>query len=66
MPYTNSNPPAAISKLPAAAQHIWIAAFNAAYKQHKDNEARCFQIAWAAVQNAGYYKAGDGSWKLRK
>lgn len=65
MPYTNANPPAAISKLPAGAQHIWIAAFNAAWKKHEGNEGRCSQIAWAAVQNAGYYKAADGTWKLR-
>ena len=49
MPYSKENPPDKIKGLPEHAQHIWMAAFNSAYKQYNGNEQKAFSIAWAAV-----------------
>lgn len=57
MPYTTTNPPSRISKLPKAAQSIWIAAYNSAYAQYK-NEESANKVAWAAVKRK-YKKVGD-------
>ena len=56
MPYSLSNPPSVIKDMPAKYKHIWIAAFNSAYKQYGKDEEKCFAVAWAAVAKAGYKK----------
>lgn len=63
MPYTSIGglPPAVKNALPNSAQHIFMAAFNSAFKR-KLSEERCFKIAWAAVKNAGYHPNPDGKW----
>ena len=44
--------------LPAAAQEIWLAAYNSADAQGEDMQSRS-RIAWAAVSNAGWEKEGE-------
>src|SRR3990172_1072374 len=56
MPFSISNPPKQIQKLPKGAQRIWIAAFNASFKD--GNDATASKIAWAAVKRS-YRKVGD-------
>jgi len=58
MPYTMDNPPDAIKGLPKHAQEIFIAAYNAAFKQYKGDEAKANATAWAAVKTK-YKKVGD-------
>jgi cation transport regulator ChaB len=61
MPYSLTNPPDLINKLPANAKRIWINAFNAAFKKNKSEEA-CIKIAWTAIKNAGYSKNNENEW----
>jgi cation transport regulator len=63
MPYSASNPPQAVKGLPKHAQAIYIAAFNSAMKQYKD-EKRAHATAWAAVSKR-YTKQSDGQWVLK-
>jgi cation transport regulator len=49
MPYTAENPPEAVKGLPQHAQTIFIAAFNSAFEQYKD-EGKASATAWAAVK----------------
>ena len=58
MPYTIDDPPDAIKGLPKHAQEIFIAAYNAAHKLYKGDEAKANATAWAAVK-AKYKKVGD-------
>ena len=62
MPYSSiSELPASIKdSLPAAAEKVFMSAFNAAYEQY--GEERAFKIAWTAVKNAGYNKNSEGNW----
>jgi cation transport regulator len=49
MPYQSKTElPAAVRKLPEHAQTIWMAAFNSAHRQYKD-EQKAFAVAWAAA-----------------
>lgn len=57
MPYSVSAPPEAIKGLPKHAQEIFIAAFNSAHEQYKD-EGRSMATAWAAVKTK-YKQLGD-------
>jgi len=57
MPYTISNPPDRIKKLPSHAIEIFVSAFNSALKQYK-NEQTANQVAWSAVKKM-YKKEGD-------
>lgn len=59
MPYSSTKqlPPAAKS-LPEAAKRIWLAAFNASFKQY--GEEKAFAIAMAAVKNR--YQQVQGRW----
>jgi len=57
MPYNVNNPPDVIKKLPKGAQEIWIAAFNSALEQYK-NEGKAHAVAWAATEKK-YHKIGD-------
>src|SRR5512139_646298 len=59
MPYSMSDPPAAIAKLPQHAKEIFIAAFNAAFDEY--GEQRAFAIAWAAVTRH-YEQDESGAW----
>jgi cation transport regulator ChaB len=54
-----------VKKLPSKAQDIWIAAYNAAIKEYKGDEAKAFGTAWAAVKKK-YTQQPDGSWALKK
>jgi cation transport regulator len=63
MPYSSNSdlPPEVRDHLPAHAQDIFRAAFNAAHAEHEHDprqEEASFRIAWAAVKKQ-YHKAGD-------
>lgn len=63
MPYASNMdlPPSVRAHLPAHAQDIFRAAFNAAFAAHADDpdrEAIAFRIAWSAVKRA-YVKQGE-------
>ena len=63
MPYARNEdlPPGIREHLPAHAQDIFRAAFNAAWRQHAEDpdvEGIAHRIAWAAVKHK-YEKAGD-------
>ena len=50
-PYQNlEDLPKAVKKYPEHAQRIWLAAFNAAYKEKPNDEAYAFRVAWSALQ----------------
>jgi cation transport regulator ChaB len=58
MPYQKKDDlPDAVKALPAHGQEIWMAAFNSAFEQYKD-EGKAAATAWAAVKNK-YKKEGD-------
>jgi phage I-like protein/cation transport regulator ChaB len=64
MPYRRlSDLPGRVKRtLPAAAQTIWLHAYNKALTHTK--ESRRLQLAWASVQRAGYVEGSDGTWQL--
>lgn len=65
MPYeSTADLPEAVKALPAHAQEIWRAAFNAAYEQYGGDEERAFRVAWAAVERQ-YEQAEDGTWRAK-
>ncbi len=72
MPYTDTSdlPPAVRKALPAHAQEIYLAAFNAAYDEYRDRgaegrEETAHKVAWAAVKKK-YEKSADGEhWQAR-
>jgi cation transport regulator len=66
MPYANNTElPERIRKtLPARAQDIFRAAFNAAYERYGPDEARAFRIAWGAVKRS-YFQRAAGTWVRR-
>ncbi len=64
MPYTISTAPDRIKNLPQHAKEIWIAAFNSAFTQYKD-EGKANATAWAAVKNV-YEQDKNGNWILKK
>lgn len=64
MPYTK--PPDKIKGLPKHAQEVWMAAFNAAWKQYDGDEAKANATAWAAVKKAGYYQDPKGKWRKKE
>lgn len=67
MPYAKkSDLPEAVQALPAAAQDVWLAAFNAAFKEYDGDEGKSAATAWAAVEKAGYEKDDDGKWRRVK
>ena len=60
-PYTSTAQlPAAVRRLPKHGQEIYLAAFNAAYKEY-DDEGKAHATAWAAVKNK-YERRADGKW----
>ncbi len=62
MPYTKQNMPDMVKKMPSPAQDIWLAAFNAAFKENGD-EAKAMAVAMAAVKKK--YKQDDsGAWQM--
>ena len=63
MPYTVKNPPTRIKGLPVHAIEIWVAAFNSALTQYK-NEGKANAVAWAAIKTK-YKKVGD-KWVAKK
>ena len=72
MPYADTSAlPASVRKaLPAHAQTIYLAAFNAAYDEYRDRgaeerEQTAHKVAWAAVKKQ-YEKSADGAiWQAR-
>ncbi len=64
MPYSINNPPDRIKDLPQHAKEIWIAAFNSALSQYKD-EGKANAVAWAAVETK-YKKNKEGKWVAKK
>ncbi len=61
MPYAKKEElPDAVKKLPMHGQEIWMAAYNSALEQYKDEE-KAFATAWAAVERK-YRKGEDGKW----
>ncbi|HUU60005.1 MAG TPA: ChaB family protein, partial [Phycisphaerae bacterium] len=62
MPYANVDalPDAVKSALPPHGQAIWMAAFNSAMAEHKD-EAKAAATAWAAVKTR-YEQDAKGNW----
>jgi len=64
MPYTVENPPEAIEGLPKHLIEIWVAAFNAAFKQYKGDEGKSAGTAWAAVKMK--YKKVDDKWVVKE
>lgn len=52
--------PAATDALPKHGKEIFLAAFNAAFKQYEGDEKRCFPVAWAAVKQK--FEEKDGKW----
>jgi cation transport regulator len=64
MPYSIANPPEKIKDMPAHAREIWIAAFNSALAQYKD-EGKANATAYAAVKTK--YKQDDkGNWVAKE
>lgn len=65
MPYTPDAPPEAIKALPKAAQAIWIAAFNSAFRaiegDEMQKESGAARVAWAAVGKK-YTRTNEGKW----
>lgn len=60
MPYEKlADLPDEVKALPKHAQEIWMAAFNSAIEQYKDEE-KAFGTAWAAVKKK--YEKRDGRW----
>jgi cation transport regulator len=62
MPYqqTNDLPESVKEHLPKHAQEIFLAAFNSAKEQYRE-EGRAFRVAWGAVKR-DYKKGDDGEW----
>jgi len=60
MPYNMNNPPKQIEGLPKHAKEIWIAAFNSAYGQYKE-DGKVSATAWAAVKKK-YEQDREGKW----
>src|SRR6266566_9517764 len=62
MPYaTVSELPADVRKLSDHQQHVFLAAFNAALKEHPGDEAKAFAIAHAAASKAPAAKSEAGA-----
>lgn len=68
MPYSSIDqlPPHVRNHLPAAAQRIFVKAFNAVYAELEpgEDEVRAFKVAWTAVKKA--YEKRDGKWVKKK
>ena len=75
MPYNTVNelPENVKNVLPKHAQEIYKEAFNHAYNEYEDPEARrddadreevAHRVAWSAVKHK-YEKGGDGSWRAK-
>ena len=63
MPYTTDKPPDQIKGLPKGGKAIWIAAFNAAIVEYKDDETKASATAWAAVKTK-YEQDKEGNWRI--
>src|SRR5574341_1955871 len=61
MPYSETNPPERIKGLPKKAQRIFVAVYNSAIKDYKDDEERVNKIAWGAVKRK-FKQNEDGEW----
>jgi len=65
MPYAKTSElPDAVKELPEHGQEIYLAAFNSAFKQYKD-EGKAHGTAWAAVKDK-YKKNAEGKWVAKE
>jgi cation transport regulator len=64
MPYTKDNPPERIKDMPAHCQEIWIAAYNSALEQYKD-EGKASAVAYTAVKSK-YKQNEKGEWVAKE
>ncbi len=66
MPYDKlSDLPDAVKGLPKHAQEIFLAAYNAAFKEYDGNEGKAFATAWTAVKNK-FKKSDSGEWVAKE
>jgi cation transport regulator len=65
VPYASNRqlPPPVQRHLPLHAQDIFRGAFNRAYEDYGEDEARAFRVAWAAVKRQ--YQKVEGEWLRR-
>ena len=63
MPYDKRAdlPDSVRDNLPAHAQDIYKEAFNSAWEQYDQDEARAHRVAWGAVERS-YHKNASGKW----
>ena len=63
MPYRNRGdlPDSVKDNLPRHAEEIYKEAFNSAWDQYDQDEARSHRVAWGAVKEK-YHKNKDGDW----
>lgn len=66
MPYKQLDqlPDSVKDRLPKHAQEIFMAAFNNATEEYKDEET-AFKVAWSAVKHK-YEKGEDGNWHKKE
>lgn len=65
MPYSRlTDLPDAVRELPEGGQRIYLAAFNSALAQYRD-EGKAHATAWAAVKHK-YEKGPDGTWRAKE
>ncbi len=68
MPYkSNSDLPSSVKdNLPTHAQDIYRAAFNSAWDEYGQDEARAHRVAWGAVEKEYEKDPKSGEWKPKK
>ncbi len=67
MPYDHVTdlPDSVRDNLPEHAQEIYRAAFNNAWKEYHEDEARAHRVAWAAVKEKYEKSDKTGKWKAK-
>ena len=64
MPYSVSAPPAALKGAPKHAIEIFVAAFNAAFKEYNGDEGKSYAVAYAAMKRK-FRQTSDGKWVVK-
>jgi cation transport regulator len=67
MPYSDLTdlPKSVRDHLPAHAQQIYRAAFNSAWEEYGQDEARAHRVAWGAVEKKYQKNESGGQWESR-
>jgi cation transport regulator len=67
MPYDRvaDLPDAVRDHLPEHAQEIYRAAFNSAWNEYHEDDARAHRVAWAAVKEKYEKNENTGKWKAK-